>query len=100
MENLDRCRIFDSTDFEKLDETTSGRHFRRKFLEREVGDQKVSSQEKPVSTRRSRGFENEKIKIILGDFKNPDSPISVILKNDFSRSVKILTERAKREYKI
>ena len=78
MENLDRCRIFDSTDFEKLDETTSGRHFRRKFLEREVGDQKVSSQEKPVSTRRSRGFENRKLKFIsviskiFKDFKNPD----------------------------
>ena len=51
MENLDRCRIFDSTDFEKLDETTSGRHFRRKFLEREVGDQKVSSQEQPVDAK-------------------------------------------------
>ena len=100
MEKLDRCRIFDSTDFEKLDETTSGRHFRRKFLEREVGDQKVSSQEKPVSTRKSRGLKMKKSKLFLGDFKNPDSPISVILKNDFSRSVKILTERAKREYKI
>jgi hypothetical protein len=74
VEKLDRCRIFDSTDFEKLDETTSGRHFRRKFLEREVGDQKVSSQEKPVSTRRSRGFENEKIKIIFGGFQKSRFP--------------------------
>jgi len=88
VEKLDRCRIFDSTDFEKLDETTSGRHFRRKFLEREVGDQKVSSQEKPVSTRKSRGFENEKIKIYFSDFKNPDSTISVILKNDFHAVLK------------
>jgi len=46
------------------------------------------------------GLKMKKSKLFLGDFKNPDSPISVILKNDFSRSVKILTERAKREYKI
>ena len=58
VENLDRCRIFDSTDFEKLDETTSKKHFRRKFFLREVGDQKVSSQEILESTRRARGFWN------------------------------------------
>ena len=58
VENLDRWRIFDSTDFEKFSETTSKKHFRRKFFLREVGDQKVSSQEILESTRRARGFWN------------------------------------------
>ena len=83
MENLDRCRIFDSTDFEKLFETTSKKHFRRKFFLREVGDQKVSHR----SCRQRREdhgifettfkkklffgeFKNLKIKIYFGDFKN------------------------------
>ena len=83
MENLDRCRIFDSTDFEKVSETTSKKHFRRKFFLREVGDQKVSHR----SCRQRREdhgiFETteieknfrwnlklKKLKFIFWDFKN------------------------------
>ena len=71
MENLDRWRIFDSTDFEKFYETTSKKHFRRKFFLREVGDQKIYSQELPATTRRSRDFLKPllKKKLFFREFK-------------------------------